>query len=358
VVKVAVLGAIETGFLVRVVVLEAGIVLIGIGLLLGHGAWTGFAERRTAVTVALSRAALQAALEAGDADGTARRRLAELSTPMRIEVLADVAPSLAGAQRQRLTALADDLGLVAVAETRCRSRLWWRRLQGARMCTLFGGGKATVRPLLDDRHASVRAQAVQWVVEYHDDEMVDLLLRMLDLDGDRTRFMVKDSLMRIGRPLTETLALHLSAGDGLSRGPALEVAMALPDPILLPAAMGLCRDKVPGVRALAAGVTGAIGGGAAVEVLMGLLEDEVAEVRAAAARALGRTAHWPAAAALAPLLGDQSWDVRQQAAVALRTLGSPGQLFLRQAISTGDPFAADAARRMMDLPDSVLGTLR
>ena len=133
--------------------------------------------------------------------------------------------------------------------------------------------------------------------------------------------------------------------------------MALPDAVLLPAALPLCDDDYAVIRARAAGVAGAVGGGPAVEALMKLLADEAAPVRAAAARALGRAGHWPAAAPLALLLGDPSWDVRQQAAAALRTLGSPGVLFLRRALSAPDPFAADAARHMLDLPESALRTL-
>ncbi len=57
------------------------------------------------------------------------------------------------------------------------------------------------------------------------------------------------------------------------------------------------------------------------------------------------------------MLGDRSWDVRRQAAVALRSLGSPGALFLRQALTSADPYAADAARHMLDLPDSAMRTL-
>jgi hypothetical protein len=354
---VAVLGAIQAGLLVRVVAVEVGIILVGLGLYLGHGAWSTRAVRRSAARLAQGRGALQAALDVEEAGQVEPGRLAELPRRLQIEVLAGVAPRLAGAQRQRVTALAAELGLLALAQAWCHSRLWWRRLRGARLCTLLGGGTASVPPLLGDRRPEVRAQAAEWAVEYHNDEIVELLLQMLDVDDGSTRFTVKDSLIRIGRPLTERLAFHLSGRAGPSLGPALEVAVALPDPVLLPAALALCHDEDPRIRALAAGLAGAIGGGPAVEVLMGLLGDEAPETRASAARALGRAGHWAAAASLAGLLGDRSWDVRRQASVALRTLGSPGMLFLREALSARDPFAADAARHALDLPDSALRTL-
>ena len=107
----------------------------------------------------------------------------------------------------------------------------------------------------------------------------------------------------------------------------------------------------------AATLVGAIGGGPAIGLLLRLLGDEAPEVRAAAARGLGKAEHWPAAAVLAGLLGDSSCAVRREAGVALRRLGSPGMLFLRRALSARDAFAADAARQMLDLPDSALRTL-
>lgn len=359
-----VLAAIRAALLVEVLAVQAGVILLGVALFLGHGLWSGAASARNAALVARGRAALQlvldevgAGIQADEAGPGGLRQLAELPRRLRITVLAGIAPRLAGAQRQRLTALAEELGLLALAEARCASRLWWRRLHGARLFTLLGGGEATVPALMGDRRPEVRAQAAQWVVEHHDDETVGLLLCMLDVDDGSTRFAVKDSLIRIGRSLTKRLTLHLSEPAGPSLGPALEVAAALADPVLLPAALALCTDEVPRIRALAASLAGAIGGGPAVEALTGMLGDEAPEVRAAAARALGKAGHWPAAASLVGLLEDRSWDVRQQAAVALRAFGSPGVLFLRRALMARDPFAADRARHILDLPESVLRTL-
>jgi len=338
-----------------VVTVEASVVIVGIALVLGHGAWTGLAGRRTEVRRARGRAALQAVLDGEGPPG--RRRLAALSRRVRLEVLMDVAPSLQGFQREALTALAGELGILASAEAKCGSRWWWRRLHGARVCTSLGGGITAVPALLQDRRPEVRAQAAQWVVRHPDDRLISLLLRMLDADDSATRFAVKDSLIRIGRSVTPALVAHLSVRADRSLGPALEVAAALADPTLLPAALALCVDEVARTRALAAALAGAIGGGPAVEVLMRMLGDDTAEVRAAAARALGKAEHWPATSSVAELLGDPSWDVRLQAALALRTLGSPGILFLRRAASGEDPGGAEAARHLLDLPDSALRTL-
>lgn len=357
----AVVAAVPTGVLRGVLAAEIAIVVVGVALFFGHGAWTGPAGRRRAARRTEGRAALRSVLEqAADpgADLTPERdRLAALPRRLQIDVLTEVSPGLAGAQQHRLAALAAELGLLADAEARCRSRRWWRRLQGVRLCTLLGGGRGTVPALLGDRRPEVRAAAARWVVGHHDDTLVDRLLGMLDAGDVATRFAVQDALIRIGRPVTDRLAARLAGGGGPAAATTLEVAVALPAPALLPAALALTGDGSPRVRALAARLAGAIGGGPAADTLMRLLGDPAPEVRAAAGRALGKAGYWPAAASLAPLLGDRSWDVRRQSAVALRRLGSPGRLFLQRALSDADPFAADAARQLLDLSDSAVRTL-
>jgi HEAT repeat protein len=96
----------------------------------------------------------------------------------------------------------------------------------------------------------------------------------------------------------------------------------------------------------------AIGGAEAAAVLQRLLADPDPAARAAAAGGLGHLGHWPAAAALAAALRDPSWDVRRGAGLALSALGAPGELFLREALTDQDRFAADMARQILELPHS------
>ena len=335
----------------RGLAIEAAVVAFGLAVFFGRAGWLRLTERWRARRLALGSDALQAALDDDD-HPLELAPLASLPRRVQITLLAGVAPSLAGESRRRLTHAAEQLGLLRHAAKRCRSWWWWRRLQGARLFTLLGSGEDSVPALLGDRHPEVRAQAARWAIEHHDDEILERLLEMLDRDDASTRFAVTDALIRIGRAVTERLARHLAAPAGRSRVPALEVAVALADPVLLPVGLDLCKDDTPEVRALAARLVGALGGGAGTDVLVRMLGDDAPEVRAAAARALGKAGHWPAAAALAEMLGDRSWEVRRQAGIALRSLGSPGMLFLRRALSADDPFAADAARQMLDMPDS------
>jgi HEAT repeat protein len=91
-----------------------------------------------------------------------------------------------------------------------------------------------------------------------------------------------------------------------------------------------------------------------VEVLMELLGDEDAGVRASAAEALGKLGHWPAAPSVARLLRDPAWRVRREAGLALRALGSPGQLLLRRSLADEDRFAAEMSRQILDLPEATV----
>jgi hypothetical protein len=62
--------------------------------------------------------------------------------------------------------------------------------------------------------------------------------------------------------------------------------------------------------------------------------------------------YWQAGPKLADCMRDRTWRVRREAALALRSIGAPGALFLRRALKSDDPFAADMAQQVMDLPEA------
>jgi HEAT repeat protein len=277
--------------------------------------------------------------------------LRALPVRLQIRLFTHLAPSLSGAKKQQLTALARALGLLARAATRCHSQWWWRRLQGARLFTLLGGGEHVVPALLWDPAALVRVQAAEWTVEHPTPAVIKALLLLLGDAESLCRFAAQDALLRLGPLVAEPLVHLLSLPVGLGVETALEVAVGLPDARFFSPALTLCHSATPGVRALAATLLGALGRREGVEVLTALLDDDVPEVRAAAARALGKLRYWPAAAALATLLRDHAWDVRREVGLALRSLGPPGLLFLHRSLQDADRFAADMARHVLDLPD-------
>ena len=259
--------------------------------------------------------------------------------------------TLTGNDRTCLTRLGLETGLSELAERYCRSRLWWRRLEGARLLTLIRTGDSVMPKLLDDPHPWVRAQAAEWAGVHPTAEVIEKLLALLADPSGLCRFTVQDSLIRIGPATVGPLLEFLDELSGPVLEPALEIALSLAEPRFSAPALKLCKDGSPRVRALAASLLGALGGSESVDVLTRLLEDPVPEVRAAAASSLGKLHHWPAARWLAAGLRDPAWIVRREAGLALRAVGSPGILFLRRSLSDYDAFAADMAKQVLDLPE-------
>ena len=333
-----------------VAIVLATLLVMQLALLLGHAAWVGSRRRRLAAPIAAARGAVVATVDRDASENDAVRLLRELPERERITVLADLAPTVRGLQRERLELLARQAGVLDVADRWARSRRWWRRLHSARLHSLLGGSRVTLEPLLDDRSWEVRAEAAGWASEFSDAPVTERLLMMLDDPEPLPRFAARDSLRRIGKPAAGPLTQLLESASRRQAAAALDVAVSIAEPGMLPAALHLRKDQSPATRARSATLLGALGGEAAVAALVTLLEDPEPGPRAAAAHALGKLGHWPAAGDLSRCLRDPSWDVRRNAALALRDLGSPGELLLRRARDGDERFASDIARQVLDLP--------
>lgn len=331
----------------------AGTALVAAGLALAvvcAAAVRSARARSVAPREALARRALTRHLAGDGLSPSERSSLHALPPSVRIGLLAALGAALSGSGRDRLTALATDLGVSAWAERCCRSRRWWRRLRGVRVLTSVGGGDDVVPALLRDAHREVRAAAAAWSV---DRPRPDSVARLLDLLGDPeplVRFAAKNALLRIGRESVEGVADRISKANGRQLEELLEVAIGLAEPRLAAPAQRLVADRSPRVRALTARLIAAVGGARAVVAVEALLNDPDSEVRAAAVAGLGQLGHWPSGPAIAAALRDPAWDVRRQAALALRALGAPGLVLLRCALSDDDRYARDIARQVLDLP--------
>jgi hypothetical protein len=346
---------ISTHTVIVLLLIEALLLVVGLGLLLGHGLWDAWRARRIAPRMADARRARSLALEAGGPDMLCAALRVRLPAAQQIVLLGELAPNLIGSHRRLLTRAAGEVGLLARADALCRSRLWRRRLRGARMFALLGGGARVVPRLLDDSRAEVRAQAAEWASGHPDQpRTIVRLVRMLGDDHTLCRFTVEDSLVRLGHAAVPALALYLRAAQGDPARRALRVATMIADARLLEVGMLRCRDPDGEVRAAAAGLLGALGGDRAAEMLESLVDDPEAGVRAVAAATLGRLRRWAAAPRLAALLGDPSWDVRRAAGQSLRELGGVGTLLLQRTLADPDRFARDMARHVLDLPQSAV----
>jgi len=338
------------------VALVEGLGLLALtGLMLIHALGLSLLEKRSRRRMEQARARLLDNLAAEDvSEGVTEKRLEHLRVLTRgqqIRLFTQIIPNLQGSRRNALTRLAGDIGLIDWAESLCKSRFWWRRLQGIRLLTLLDGGENVVPGLLKDFHPAVRCQAVEWASAHPTTPIIDSLLKMLDNRRDPARFSIQDSLLRMGYPATEPLREALDSSTSSNLASILEVAIGLASPQFLAPALNLCSNQEPTVRTLAAKLLGALGGGEAAEVLTGMLSDQAPQVRQAAAAALGNLGHWPAATAVAGLLRDSEWAVRREAGLALRNFGAPGHLILRHSLGDEWAPAAEMAKQVLDTPN-------
>lgn len=339
----------DTHTVIVLLVIEGSLLALALALLIGHGAHSAWRERRLRPRRSTARRALYEALDAVSPELAADALTARLPFDEKVSLIGELAPSLAGSRRELLTRAAGDVGLLARADALCSSRSWRRRLRGARLFTLLGGGTSVVPRLFDDPRAEVRAQAAEWAGGHPaEEEMIEHLVELLGDEHTLCRFTVEDALLRIGRPAIAPLAEHLRGAHGDAARRALRIGTAIADPRLLEPALERCRDPDAEIRAAAAALLGALGGARAAQALQTLLGDAEAAVRAAAAGALGRLRHWPAATVLAALLADEAWDVRRAAGLALRELGGVGKLLLQRSLAHPDAFARDMAHHVLD----------
>lgn len=281
--------------------------------------------------------------------GAAEAALRPLPRRSQIRVLVEVTRNVVGRDLDELRFLADDLGIIRWARQEARSRTWHVRLRAARLLTLFDTESATLAGMLDDPHDAVRAQAIESAAAHPSPAVVGRLVELLSDEANLCRFIVRDTLLRIGPAAIEPLARHLERSTGADATMALGVALGMPDHRFGEAAVELARDPSPECRERAAQVLASIGGTAPLLVLESLLDDPEGRVRAAAALGLGTLHHWPAAERLAVMLRDREFEVRRAAALGLERLGPAGALVLRQALDDPDPFAGDMARLVLGI---------
>lgn len=337
--------------LIWVLATEGFLVALTLAWLIASAGARALGCRRREERVAVARRALARGFGGEALAGDDLLALARLPANLRIDLLAAARRSLSGEARDRLAALAQQTGLTAYARKRCASRRGWRRLQGVRMLTLTGAGSLEDAALMSDPDDEVRA-AVATAAADQPRPDVDRLIAMLDDVAPLCRFAAKSSLVRIGRPVVGPLARRLEASAVGRIDEAMEVAAGVAEARLLPAALALARHRSPRTRSLAASIAGAVGGAQAVEALDRLLQDSDSTVRAAAATGLGKLAHWPSAPQLAAALDDPAWAVRRSSALALRSLGPPGLVILRESLQNPDRFARDMAQQVLELPDT------
>lgn len=335
----------------------------GLLVLVGHALTVELVRRKREPRIAAGRDALHTLLgpELNDSSDPENRRhrlvdrLSRLSRAEKEAVFVPIAARLSPDACAPLSAIADEIGLLDLADRWCASRRWWMRLRGARLSSALCSTGPVMLRLMNDPHPAVRAEAAAWAARNGTPDVVARLLEMIDDSDAFSRFAVQDALVRLGNQAVEPLASFLERRSGPQIEPAIRVAATIPHPLFLEAAIRHAESERPAVRAWAMRLLGSIGGPEVARQLANHLDDASAEVRSAAVRALGRIGQWTRAPELAARMRDTSWDVRRSAGLALRELGSPGILMLRRMTEDENRFAADMALQVLDLPAGLDG---
>ena len=338
------------GGLLRVVgVAELGALSAMLAVFMAHGLWVALTARPTQRRLVELRQTMVRAV-----GGESRLAIPTSRVDWRLYRLAleEVAASVSGDGAAWMEQAAREMGLFEQAARWCRSRRWWHRLRGFRSFGLFGGGGDLVPARLSDARPLVREAAVRWVARHPSPALAEALVTMLDDPDRRCRLAAQDALIRLGATAAEPLVTYLSRVLCPGRALALKVASGLADGRFLGPGLRAACDADPAVKAEAASLLAAVAGGEAEQALLGLLHDPSEPVRVAATRGLGVVSSWALAPDLARQLSDPAWDVRREAALALRRLGPAGRLYLRRALSDTDPYAADMAHQVLDLPNA------
>jgi hypothetical protein len=343
---------IDRAFLDGVMLFELALLILSVGIFFSHGLWLFVTHRRVTQLREHARLSLARLVNRGTIDIQDMQVLRQLSRDVQVMIFLEISTNVSGAGKDRLRFLASDVSLLDGARALCHSRYWTRRLRGARLLARLDVADPLVETLLADPHPAVRAQAAEWAAAHPSPAVIATLLQMLADPATQARFAVQDALLRMGSVVAEPLEGFLERHSGSPAESGLRVAEALAGPGFMPAALRLSASEEVPVRVAATNLLGAIGGVAAAERLIAMLNDSQSPVRAAAAHGLGRMRYWQGAAQLADTMHDRTWRVRREAALALRSIGAPGVLFLRRALKGNDPFAADMAQLIMDLPEA------
>ena len=338
-----------------VMLAEIGLLVLAAAVYFAHGLWLFVTQKRTLREMTAARSSLTSLLTRGTINVEEIDALRTIPRDVQVAAFLEISRSLTGAGKDRLRFVAHEVALLDRARKLCDSRLWTRRLRGARLLTRMDVADPIVEKLLTDPHPAVRAQAAEWAAAHPSPTVIAAMLTMLADPATQARFAVQDALLRMGATIADPLAAFLETHSGLPAESGLRVAEALAEGRFLPAALRLSRSEDSGVRMAATNLLGAIGSEASSARLMALLKDSDSRVRAAAAHGLGRMQHWASASQLAECLRDSTWRVRRDAALALRAIGAPGALFLRRALKGDDAFAADMAQQILDLPAAAAG---
>lgn len=330
--------------------IELAFLLVSVLVFFLHGLWLYVGTKRKTRLLREAREALIRVLANQEVEKADRDLLRSLPRSVKTKSFLEMSRNLTGAAKSKLKDAARDAGLVDIARDYCSSSDWRYRLRGVRLMANLEEPDELMRVLLHDGNAVVRGQAAEWAASNPVPGVITDLLTLLSDPDASSRFAVQDSLLRMGRAIVPALCEYLEAQTGPALVEGLELAEAVAEGAFLDAALKHSHAKDAATRAAAASLLAGVGGEKSCARLNEMLADEQEAVRGNASRGLGRLKDWRACTKLADLLEDPHWKVRRESALALRRIGGPGILLLRQASQSKVTSRSDIAQLILDTP--------
>lgn len=226
------------------------------------------------------------------------------------------------------------------------SRLWWRRLEAARILAFVGDARdrGTVSQLLGDRHPAVQAAASACVLLVGDAQLVR---EVIDGLSHRSPMVQQYELNMLREMWVLAVPLMLERLDDSLPPEVLLTALRLAETIDAPE----CLEHIVALRAhpdadVRLADTKALRryfSPLSIRALFVLLDDTDWRVRSQAARGLGELSVEDAIPQLARAMSDTAWWVRFRAALALAALGENGRGALRDVRASATEAARDMA---------------
>ena len=236
--------------------------------------------------------------------------------------------------------------------SRARSRLWWRRLEAARLMAIVGAPRDRERltALLQDPHPAVQAVAAASLPRIADATSVAMVLDALPDHSVFVQLAEHNVLAEVWR-LTEPALLERLVPEAPPHRLAawIAVAEAVGTPDLLERALSLHAHAGAIVRLAVARAARKFYHPTVLSALRALLGDADWRVRAKAAQSLGVVGTVAAVGDLERALKDGNWWVRFRAGLSLAQIGEPGRDVLRRARTQDDRFAAEMATMITGL---------
>jgi HEAT repeat protein len=237
------------------------------------------------------------------------------------------------------------------------SRLWWRRLDAARLLAVVGGARdrGLLRTLLADSHAAVQAAASICLTRVGDHALIEHVLDTLHTRPPIVRVFQLRILRQTWKHTVPALLERLQPMAPLAKLQVwIALAESLADSHCLAALLAFRNHPVSEVRISTARALRHYLHPDSEAALRDMLKDGDWRVRAQAGRGLGALGAASAIPELSSALLDRSWWVRFRCALSLALLGEAGRRALRAARERSDRYAADMAKLVSGLSDGAV----